>query len=75
MGNENSAPVTYGQRLLNDVRVEWKKNESVHIFASRDGHCAASIENRLFVFGGVCWDPEVSEVSESNEILMFDLGM
>lgn len=74
MGNESSAPVTYGTRLLNDVKVEWKKLEMDAKLPSRDGHCAAAIADKLYVFGGVRWLSDLEEVTESNEILVFDVG-
>lgn len=74
MGNESSAPVTYGTRLLNDVKVEWKKVEMDSKLPSRDGHCAAAIAEKLYVFGGVRWLSDLEEVTESNEILVFDVG-
>lgn len=74
MGNESSAPVTYGTRLLNDVKVEWKKVEMDAKLPSRDGHCAAAIADKLYVFGGVRWLSDLEEVTESNEILVFDVG-
>lgn len=74
MGNESSAPVTYGTRLLNDVKVEWKKVEMDAKLPSRDGHCAAAIADKLYIFGGVRWLSDLEEVTESNEILVFDVG-
>lgn len=74
MGNESSAPVTYGTRLLNDIKVEWKKVEMDAKLPSRDGHCAAAIADKLYVFGGVRWLSDLGEVTESNEILVFDVG-
>lgn len=74
MGNESSAPVSYGTRLLNDVKVEWKKVEMDAKLPSRDGHCAAAIADKLYVFGGVRWLSDLEEVTESNEILVFDVG-
>ncbi|KAK3736231.1 hypothetical protein QZH41_007338 [Actinostola sp. cb2023] len=41
-------------------------------FDSRDGHCSATVGSKLFVFGGVRWDEEIGEVSESNKTLVFD---
>lgn len=74
MGNESSAPITYGTKLLNDINFEWKKVEMDAELPSRDGHCAAAIANKLYVFGGVRWLSDVGEVTESNEILVFDAG-
>lgn len=74
MGNESSAPVAYGTRLLNDVKVEWKKVEMDAKLPSRDGHCAAAIADKLYLFGGVRWLSDLEEVTESNEILVFDVG-
>lgn len=74
MGNESSAPVTYGTRLLNDIKVEWKKVEMDAKLPSRDGHCAAAIADKLYLFGGVRWLSDLEEVTESNEILVFDVG-
>ena len=73
MGNEVSGSVTYGQRLLNDIKVEWKIVDGGKDFKPRDGHCAASIGDKLFVFGGVRLG-EDGEVSESREVLVFDTG-
>ena len=74
MGNEISAPVSYGTKLRNDVNVEWKKVEMDVKLPSRDGHCAAAIANKLYIFGGVRWLSDIGEVTESNEILLFDVG-
>ena len=74
MGNESSAPVTYGTKLLNDIKVGWKKVEMDTKLPSRDGHGAAAIENKLYIFGGVRWLSDIGEVTESNEILIFDGG-
>ena len=74
MGNESSAPIIYGTKLLNDVNVEWKKVEMDAKLPSRDGHCAAAMGNKLYVFGGVRWLCDIGEVTESNEILVFDVG-
>lgn len=73
MGNEISAPVSYGTKLRNDVNVEWKKVEMDVKLPSRDGHCAAAIANKLYIFGGVRWLSDIGEVTESNEILLFDV--
>ena len=72
MGNESS--VTYGTKLLNDIKVEWKNVETQAKLPSRDGHCAAAMANKLYVFGGVRWLSDISESTESNEILVFDVG-
>lgn len=74
MGNETSGPVTYGTKLLNNIRVEWEKVAMDVKLPSRDGHCAAAIENKLYIFGGVRWLCDIGGVSESNEILLFDVG-
>ncbi|XP_078380436.1 kelch domain-containing protein 1-like [Oculina patagonica] len=72
MGNESSAPITYGTKLLNDVNIEWKKVEMDAKLPSRDGHCATAMANRLYVFGGVRWLSDIGEATESNEVLVFD---
>ena len=74
MGNESSAPISYGTKLLNDITVEWKKVEMDVNLPSRDGHCATAVGNKLYVFGGVRWLSDIGEVTESNEILIFDAG-
>jgi N-acetylneuraminic acid mutarotase len=73
MGNEASIPVTYGTKLLNNAKVEWTKVKG-NGFAPRDGHCSASVGNKVYVFGGVCWNESIGEVSEVNETLVFDSG-
>ena len=74
MGNESSVPHSYGTRLLNDINIDWKKVELDVNLPSRDGHCAATVENKLYIFGGVRWLSDIGEVTESNEILLFDAG-
>ncbi|XP_048583338.1 rho GTPase-activating protein gacHH isoform X2 [Nematostella vectensis] len=73
MGNEGSVPVSYGTRLLNDVKVEWKRSGKDCVYSPRDGHCAASVGSKLYVFGGVAWNVTIGEVSEMNEMLVYDL--
>ena len=72
MGNESST--AYGTKLLNDIKVEWKNVETQAKLPPRDGHCAAAMANKLYVFGGVRWLSDISESTESNEILVFDVG-
>ena len=74
MGNESSAPIHYGTKLLNDINIAWKKVEMDAKLPSRDGHCAAAMANKLYVFGGVRWLSDIGEAAESNEILVFDAG-
>ena len=74
MGNETSAPIQYGTKLLNDINFAWKKVEMDAKLPSRDGHCAAAMANKLYVFGGVRWLSDIGEAAESNEILVFDTG-
>lgn len=73
MGNEASVQVTYGTKLLNNAKVEWTKVKD-GCFAPRDGHCSASVGNKVYAFGGVCWNQDISEVSEVNETLVFCTG-
>lgn len=72
MGNESSVPIHYGTKLLNDINIAWKKLEMDAKLPSRDGHCAAAMANKLYVFGGVRWLSDIGEAAESNEILVFD---
>lgn len=74
MGNESSAPIHYGTKLLNDINISWKKAEMDAKLPSRDGHCAAAMADKLYVFGGVRWLSDIGEAAESNEILVFDAG-
>jgi len=74
MGNESSAPIQYGTKLLNDINISWKKVEMDAKLPSRDGHCAAAMANKLYLFGGVRWLSDIGEAAESNEILVFDAG-
>ena len=74
MGNESSAPIHYGTKLLNDINISWKKVEMNAKLPSRDGHCAAAMANKLYLFGGVRWLSDIGEAAESNEILVFDAG-
>lgn len=71
MGNESS--IAYGTKLLNDIKVEWKNVETQAKLPPRDGHCAAAMANKLYVFGGVRWLSDISESTESNDILVFDV--
>ncbi|XP_031564437.1 tip elongation aberrant protein 1-like [Actinia tenebrosa] len=70
MGNEASVQVTYGTKLLNNAKFEWTKVKD-GCFPPRDGHCSASVGNKVYVFGGVRWNQDISEVSEVNETLVF----
>ncbi|XP_048583339.1 putative adagio-like protein 2 isoform X3 [Nematostella vectensis] len=70
---KGSVPVSYGTRLLNDVKVEWKRSGKDCVYSPRDGHCAASVGSKLYVFGGVAWNVTIGEVSEMNEMLVYDL--
>ena len=72
MGNESS--IAYGTKLLNDIKVEWKNVETQAKLPPRDGHCAAAMANKLYVFGGVRCLSDISESTESNDILVFDVG-
>ena len=72
MGNDSSQPLKYGQRLDNDITVNWKKVTRENPFPPRESHCSCSISNKLYVFGGVVADG--GEPIESNDLLVYDLG-
>lgn len=74
MGNEASQQVSYGTRLDNDVKVSWKKVTNSNPFPGRDGHCAAAVGGKLYVFGGVLHsDGQSEENTETDDLLVFDL--
>ena len=73
MGNEGSAPLKYGEKLENDVKVTWKKSQAKNSPAGRDGHCAVTVTNKAYIFGGVVQTADGQAV-ESNDMLIFDLG-
>ncbi|XP_013407938.1 kelch domain-containing protein 1 [Lingula anatina] len=73
MGNEASQNVKYGERLDNDINVNWSKLEVQNKYcAPRDGHAAASIARKMYVFGGVVSRAD-GEHTESNELFSLDL--
>ena len=73
MGNEGSQPIKYGETLENDVKVTWKQISAEKSPSGRDGHCACSIGNKCFVFGGVELTDD-GTAQESNKMLVFALG-
>jgi len=74
MGNETSLQsMSYGEKLDNDVVVNWKKIQCNNPFPGRDGHCSCAVKNDLYVFGGVLQTDD-SECVESNELLIFNTG-
>ena len=72
MGNEGSHSIYYGQTIDNDITCKWKKACS-NQFVAREGHCSASVENCLFVFGGVTLVEQ--EGIESAQLFCFNQGM
>ena len=72
MGNQESSSQQTGTKLNNDIAVTWKKVTSCS-FPLREGQCACSHGNSMYVFGGVINDGE-SHV-ESSELLKFNAGM
>ena len=72
MGNDSSQPLKYGERLDNDINVNWNKVTCPNPFPPREAHCSCSLNNKLYVFGGVVADG--AEPIESNDLLIYDLG-
>ena len=72
MGHEASQSAKLGTQLENDCKVTWSKTGSECPYAAREGHCACSAGQKLFVFGGVT-QAEDEENIESNELLVFDI--
>ncbi|XP_078605037.1 kelch domain-containing protein 1-like [Branchiostoma floridae x Branchiostoma japonicum] len=69
MGNEASSQnLAYGERLQNDVSVEWKPSGQPSPFPAREGHCACGVGGKLVVFGGV-----LEGVQESNGVISYDV--
>nr|XP_006820713.1 PREDICTED: kelch domain-containing protein 1-like [Saccoglossus kowalevskii] len=74
MGNEASSQnITYGQRLNNDVSVEWTKIDCDNPFPSRYGHTACGVGDCLYVFGGVVCCGDDDDIVESSDLLKFNL--
>ena len=74
MGNEASQQsLSYGEKLENDVIVNWERLKCDNPFPGRDGHCSCAVKNDLYVFGGVLQSDD-SECVESNELLIFNTG-
>ncbi len=73
MGNDSSQPLKYGERLDNDITVNWKKIQSENPFPPREAHCSCAVGNKLYVFGGVVQTADDDAV-ESNELLIYDVG-
>ena len=80
MGNEVSqqnlggSSSKVGTKLQNDVKITWKLGCKDSEFAPRDGHCACSINKKLYIFGGVAQTPG-GDFAESNALLIYDTGM
>ena len=72
MGNEASQSTKLGEKLENDVKVTWHKLSSDCPFPAREGHCASSVGDKLYIFGGVT-QAEDDENMESNQLLAFDV--
>jgi len=70
-GEQAGASMTSQERTRTDLTVSWRRLCSP--FPGRDGHCAASIGGRLYVFGGVA-QVQIDEHCESNELLSFEPG-
>ena len=73
MGNEESHAVVQEQELENTVKLTWKAIKPLNI-SGREGHCSASVQNKLYIFGGVtCTANEVFQ--EVNDFLCYDAGL
>ena len=72
MGNEQSQSSTSGDRLQNNMTVTWKKGTDCS-FPLREGQCACSHGNKMYIFGGVI-QQQTEELIESNELLCYDVG-
>ncbi|XP_060569590.1 kelch domain-containing protein 1-like [Ruditapes philippinarum] len=70
MGNQGSSSQELGVKLENDTTVTWKKVTSCS-FPLREGQCACSQGNNMYVFGGVINDGE--NHIESCELLKFNV--
>ncbi|KAL5004200.1 hypothetical protein ScPMuIL_017656 [Solemya velum] len=70
MGNENSQNVVYGDRLQNNVELSWKKMKPCP-YPNREGQCACSHGNDLYIFGGVI-QSNSEEPVESNDLLVYN---
>ena len=70
MGNQSSQSVAVGDRLENDMKVTWSKVTDCE-FPLREGQCACSHGNCMYLFGGVI---QGDEMIESNDLLCFDAG-
>ena len=72
MGNQSSQNVDLGEILENDIEVSWTKSTDCS-FPVREGQCACSHGNKLYVYGGVVQDQE-EELVESNNLYRFNTG-
>ena len=72
MGNEGSHD-KLGESLDNNIKVSWKQLSEGSSLSTRDGHCACSVGNKCFVFGGVV-QTEDGRSEECNKMLVFDIG-
>ena len=77
MGNENSTPLSLGKKLSNDIEIQLQSRKVKETFPSRDGHCASSIANKLYIYGGVeqrkCQTEDESCI-ESNNLFELQYG-
>ena len=72
MGNDQSQSSSTGECLNNNITVTWKKGNDI-TFPLREGHCACSIENKMYIFGGVI-QGQGEDMLESNDLLCYDIG-
>ena len=72
MGNDQSQSSSAGECLNNNVTVTWKKGADVS-FPLREGQCACSHGNKMYIFGGVI-QGQSEDLVESNDLLCYDVG-
>lgn len=80
MGNNEStsAPTINEKKLENDIEISWKSFKKCP-FAPREGQCCTTIQNTLYIFGGVICKLSQDESGqtvvinyETNELLKYD---
>ena len=69
-GGSSNGPDFAQEKIANDLVVVWKRGADIS-FPVREGQCACSCGNKMYVFGGVV-QVEGQELLESNELLCFD---
>ena len=74
MGNQSSQSTSLGEPIKNNIEVKWEKVTDIP-FPLREGQCACSYGNNMYIFGGVIQnDGDLDNPTESNDLLAFNAG-